>query len=213
MCNETQSFVLWENIQMKILDKNKLTELLDCINDYQAKNGKSPSYRTIMKALKFTNLASVFRYVGRLEADGKIKKTNLGGIEISSNLRPNQPIIAQMVGTVACGKPILAVQNIEQTFELPSAIFGNDRLYCLTAKGDSMTGVGIFNGDLIFYKPCNTADAGEIVVALIEDSATVKTLKKVKGKYILHPENPEYEDIIPEQLLIQGVVKRVVHCF
>lgn len=198
---------------MKVLDKNKLQELLDYIRDYQSKNGKSPSYRTIMKALKFTNLASVFRYVGRLEADGQIEKTNLGGIEISPNLRPNKPIIAQLVGTVACGDPITAIQNIEQTVELPSAIFGNEQLYYLTAKGNSMTGVGIFDGDLIFYKPCNSANVGQIIVALIGDSATIKTLKKVNGKFILHPENPEYKDIIPEQLVIQGIVKRVVHCF
>lgn len=74
---------------MKELNKSKLLEFLDFIKGYQAKNGKSPSYRTIMKALKFTNLASVFRYVGRLEADGQIQKTNLGGIEISPNLPPN----------------------------------------------------------------------------------------------------------------------------
>lgn len=198
---------------MKELNKSKLLELLDYIKDYQAQNGKSPSYRTIMKALKFTNLASVFRYVGRLEADGQIQKTNLGGIEISPNLRPNKSIIAQLVGTVACGDPITAIQNIEQTVELPSAIFGNERLYYLTAKGNSMIGIGIFDGDLIFYKPCNSADIGEIVVALIGDSATVKTLKKANGKFILHPENPEYKDIVPDQLVIQGIVKRVVHCF
>lgn len=198
---------------MKELNKSKLLDLLDYIKEYQVKNGKSPSYRTIMKDLRFTNLASVFRYVGRLEADGQIQKTNLGGIEISPNLRPNKPIIAQLVGTVACGDPITAIQNIEQTVELPSAIFGNDRLYYLTAKGNSMSGIGIFDGDLIFYIPCSSADVGQVVVALIDDSATVKTLKKVNGKMILHPENPDYEDIKPKNFTIQGVVKRVVHFF
>ena len=97
---------------MKILNERKLAELLEFINKYQTQNGKSPSYRTIMKAMRFTNLASVFRYVGRLEADGKIQKNDFGWIKISRKLTPDRTIIAPLLGTVTCGQPILAVENI-----------------------------------------------------------------------------------------------------
>ena len=119
---------------MKTLNERKLAELLEFINKYQTQNGKSPSYRTIMKAMRFTNLASVFRYVGRLEADGKIQKNDCG-IKISRRLNPDRTIIATLLGTVTCGQPILAVENIEGIYSLPADIFGTDETFLLHAKG------------------------------------------------------------------------------
>lgn len=199
---------------MKTLDNQKLGNLLSYIKEYQQQNGKSPSYRTIMKDLKFNDLAMVFRYVNRLYSNGLLKKDNLGAIQIPSQYKTGQTILAPVVGSVACGQPILAIQNIEFTASLPVEIFGNQELYGLYAQGDSMVDVGIFDGDLIFYLPTNSANNGDIVVALIGDeTATVKRYFKRKEGIVLHPENPSYQDIITKDVKIQGIVKRVVRCF
>lgn len=196
---------------MKSLNQNTLNATLDYIKRYQIGNGKSPSYREIMKEMHFNNLATVFRYVNRLYSNGLLEKDRLGGIEIPTNLRTDETIIAPLVGNVACGSPILAEQNIERTYQLPVDLFGRADLKILNAKGDSMIEVGIFDGDWIFYHPCNSANDGDIVVALIDDEATVKRYFKKKNKIILHPENQQYEDIIVDDCKIQGIVKRTVH--
>ena len=96
---------------------------------------------------------------------------------------------------------------------MPTQIFGNEKVMLLHAKGDSMIGAGINDGDLIVATITNYADDGEIVVALINDSATVKRLYRKNGYAILHAENPKYDDIITKELIIQGVVKHVIHNF
>jgi len=198
---------------MKVLNEKKLTELLEYINDYQSKNGKSPSYRTIMHALKFNNLASVFRYVGNLHAKGLIEKEELGGIKISPNLCTNRTILAPLVGSVACGNPITAVENIEGNYALPVDIFGSGETFLLHAKGLSMINAGIKDKDILVVKKCNDAIDGEIVVALIEDEATVKRFYKKHGKIVLHPENPEFQDIVVEDAKILGKVVSCIHNF
>ena len=199
---------------MKTLDNQKLEKLLTYIKEYQIRNGRSPSYRTIMRDLQFNDIAMVSRYVNRLYSNGLIKKDNIGAIQIPSQYKAGQTILAPVVGSVACGQPILAIQNIEFTASLPVEIFGNQELYGLYAQGDSMIGVGIFDGDLIFYLPTNIANDGDIVVALIgNEAATVKRYYKRKDGVVLHAENPNYQDIITKDVKIQGIVKRVVRCF
>lgn len=198
---------------MKILNERKLAELLEFINKYQTQNGKSPSYRTIMKAMRFTNLASVFRYVGRLEADGKIQKNDFGGIKISRKLNPDRTIIAPLLGTVTCGQPILAVENIEGTYSLPADIFGTGETFLLHAKGQSMIDAGIKDEDILVVRKCQNPDDGDIVVALIDEEATVKRFFKKRNKIILHPENKEYKDIIVDNVQILGKVISCIHNF
>ena len=198
---------------MKILNERKLAELLEFINKYQTQNGKSPSYRTIMKAMRFTNLASVFRYVGRLEADGKIQKNDFGGIKISRRLNPDRTIIAPLLGTVTCGQPILAVENIEGTYSLPADIFGTGETFLLHAKGQSMIDAGIKDKDILVVRKCQHADDGDIVVALIDEEATVKRFFKKRNRIVLHPENKEYKDIIVDNVQILGKVISCIHNF
>lgn len=198
---------------MKILNERKLAELLEFINKYQTQNGKSPSYRTIMKTMRFTNLASVFRYVGRLEADGKIQKNDFGGIKISRRLNPDRTIIAPLLGTVTCGQPILAVENIEGTYSLPADIFGTGETFLLHAKGQSMIDAGIKDKDILVVRKCQNADYGDIVVALIDEEATVKRFFKKRNRIVLHPENKEYKDIIVDNVQILGKVISCIHNF
>ena len=198
---------------MKTYDEKLLNDITDYIKN---ENGRSPSYRGIMHKFNLSSLSIVARYINRLQVMGLIQKNNLGEIDISRRYKSGQTIIAPMVGTVACGSPIYAEQNIEETYSLPVALFGNQKLVGLRAQGESMINVGIFDGDAVFYLPCDDADSGEIVVALIDKEGTIKRYEKNKNCVIFHPENPEYDDIVPkpDQIVkIQGIVKHVVHSF
>lgn len=198
---------------MKVINENKLNQVLDFIKTFQSREGRSPSFRVIQKAVGFSSLSQSQRYVKNLQTRGLIERNNLGRIITPLRLETGTTIVAPLVGKVACGKPILAEENIEGTFKLPTDIFGSQKSMILTACGDSMIGAGIKDGDLIVAAITNVADEGEIVVALLDDSATVKTYYRKNGKHVLHAENPKYEDIITEELIIQGVVKHVIHSF
>lgn len=198
---------------MKVINETKLNQILEFINSFQLKEGRSPSYRQIAKIACFPSLATAQKYVKILQSRGLIERNDLGRIVTPTRLDTEDTIVAPLVGKVACGKPILAEENIEGTFALPTEIFGNDKVMLLHAKGDSMIGAGINDGDLIVATITNYADDGEIVVALINDSATVKRLYRKKDYAILHAENPKYDDIITKELAIQGVVKHVIHSF
>lgn len=200
-------------VGMKVISEDKVIKVLDFIKDFQKKEGRSPSFRQIAKGCSFPSLATAQKYVAILQSRGMIEKNSLGKINIPRNLSKGKTVIAPLVGTIACGTPILAEENIEETFQLPTAIFGNAKSMLLRASGDSMTGVGINDGDLIVAEICDTADEGDIVVALLEDSATVKTLHKKNGHIYLHPENPNYEDIPADNVIIQGIVKHNIHSF
>lgn len=196
---------------MKVYNEEILEKLLDYIKTYQSNNGKSPSYRNIMKVLNFSSLSMVYRYLDILKSRNLIEKDKLGGIGISDNISLGQTILAPIVGVVTCGNPIYAQENIEGMYQLPIDIFGNGKTFILRAEGDSMEGVGIRNGDLLVVKQCESAENGDIVVALIEDSATVKTFYKKKDCVVLHPENDRHEDIITKNVKILGKVQHYIH--
>lgn len=198
---------------MKVLDEQKITAVLDYIKDFQKKEGRSPSFRQIKNACGFNHISVAQRYVYKLVSRGQITQDKLGQISTPTNLRKGQTVVAPLVGQIACGTPIFAEENIEGTYQLPAEIFGSEKVMMLRACGDSMKGVGIYNGDLIVATISNEAKNGDIVVALINDSATVKRLIKKNGYAILHPENPDFDDIITKELTIQGVVKHVIHSF
>ena len=118
-----------------------------------------------------------------------------------------------VVGTVAAGTPILAQQNIDSYFPLPVEYTPNAQSFILKVKGDSMINAGIFDGDMIFVEQCNTARNGDIVVALVDDSATVKTFYKENGHIRLQPENDSMEPFILDQVTILGKVFGVMRLF
>lgn len=198
---------------MKVTNEKKVYEVLDYIKRFQKQEGRSPSFREIAKAVSFPSLATAQRYVKILKDRNLIEQNNRGQIIVPTNLSLGKTIVAPLVGSVACGTPILAEENIEETFQLPTSIFGSEQTMLLNACGDSMIGVGINNGDLLVVRVCNNAKDGDIVVALLNDSATVKTFRKETDRIILHPENPKYPDIITKEVKIQGVVKHVIHSF
>lgn len=198
---------------MKVLNKDILEKILNFIKTYQIEKGESPSFREIMKNFNLSSLSVVNRYINSLCKLGVIDKNSCGKIDISKNFEKGKTIIAPVVGTVACGSPIYAQENIECLYQLPVDIFGNEKQFILHAQGDSMQNIGIQDGDLLVIKKCDTADNGNIVVALLDDSATVKRFFKKNGKIILHPENEKYDDIIVDDVMILGIVQHCIHKF
>ena len=196
---------------LKKINESLLNSILEYIKLFQLEKGRSPTQREIMKALNISSLSLVSRYVKILEDNRSIKRDTNGTIDIQFNVNLSQSILAPVVGEVRCGEPIFAQENIESVYRLPTEIFGRDNLFLLHAKGDSMLDVGIREGDLLVVKKCATAENGDIVVALLDDSATVKRFYKRKDYVVLHPENDKYDDIITKDVKILGIVKQYIH--
>lgn len=200
---------------MNCIKDEILENVLEYIRKFQAENGISPSYRKIMHAFNFSSVSKVNRIVSILQSRGLIEKANIGGIEVPFSFKKDSSLIAPLIGTVTCGNPISAFENYEGNFSISEALCGNGISFILHAKGDSMINAGIRDQDLLFIRKTDSADDGEIVVALLEESseATVKRLFHKNGKVILHPENERYEDIIRDDVKILGVVASYIHKF
>lgn len=191
---------------MRTLNEETLRRMEEYIRERQLKDGLSPSYRRIMHALGMSSLNLVQRYVLALENQGRIRRTRLGSIALPKRLDAGKNKITPLVGDIACGQPSFAEENIEASYALPEAIFGKGELFMLHTHGDSMIDAGIREGDLIVVRKQNTADDGQIVVALVDGEATLKRLFHRNGKIVLHPENRQMQDIVMENCEIQGVL-------
>ncbi len=195
--------------QGKITQKQQ--EILEYIKETILKKGYPPSVREICEAVHLKSTSYVHSHLETLERNHYIRRdpTKPRTIEIIDdcfNLTRRELVNVPMVGTVAAGQPILAEQNIENYFPIPVELLPNEQTFMLRVKGESMINAGIFDGDQIIVKQQETARNGEIVVALIEDSATVKRFYKEKGYYRLQPENDALDPIIVKEVLILGVV-------
>jgi len=196
----------------------KQQEILDYIKDEILKKGYPPAVRDICEAVRLKSTSSVHAHLETLEKNGYIRRdpTKPRAIEIiddSFQLVRHEMTSIPVVGTVAAGSPILAQQNIDSYFPLPVEYAPNAQSFILKVKGDSMINVGIYDGDLIFVEQCNTARNGDIVVALVDDSATVKTFYKENGHIRLQPENDHMEPFIFDSVDILGKVYGVLRLF
>lgn len=196
---------------MRVVDESKLTDLASYIKDYQMKEGRSPSFRQICRAKGFNSLATAQRYVKVLTDRGIIEQTSTGSIELPGNLRTDKTIIAPLVGTVACGKPTLAIEDIEELFSLPTNIFGSGETFLLKAKGFSMIDAGINPGDLLVVKKDTDVKNGDMVIALVGEEATAKRIYFRRNRVILHPENKEMDDIVFDDISSVKILGRVVN--
>ena len=187
-------------------------------------NGYAPSVREIGKKVGLRSTATVHGYVARLTELGYIKKENKKGrtlrliknskgelIENKKNEGKNyysgkELVDVPVIGKITAGEPILAVENITDTFPIPIDFVGNSETFMLTVRGESMIEAGILNGDYILIRKQNTAENGEIIVALIEDEATVKTFYKEKDRIRLQPQNSTMDPIIVPDCQILGKV-------
>ena len=188
--------------------KPKEQQVFDCIVDCINENGYAPSVRDIQSALGFKSTSTVHMYLSRLEEYGLIRKED--GKSRAITLGPDISCNADRVpvlGKVTAGLPILAEENFDGyvTFSAPRSCDPRD-LFALRVVGDSMVGVGIFDGDFVIVNKSDYAENGQIVVALTPEGATVKTFYKEKGHFRLQPENDDYDPIVVDQLSVLGRV-------
>ena len=195
--------------QGKITAKQK--EILEYIKTCILKKGYPPAVREICEAVHLKSTSSVHSHLETLENNGYIRRdpTKPRAIEILDDefaLTRREMVQVPMVGNVAAGQPILAQENIEDYFPIPANILPNSQIFMLRVKGESMINIGIFDGDQIIVEQTKTACNGDIEVALVEDSATVKRFFKENGYYRLQPENDSMEPIIISEVEILGKV-------
>ena len=189
----------------------KQNEILEYIKSYILEKGYPPSVREICTAVNLRSTSSVHSHLGTLEKNGYIRRdsTKSRTIEIVDdqfNLSRREVTSVPIVGRVAAGAPILAQEHIEDYFTIPTEYMPNNDTFMLTVKGDSMVNAGIYNGDFVLVESTSTASNGEMVVALVEDGATVKTFYKEDGYYRLQPENDFMDPIIVHDVSILGKV-------
>ena len=184
---------------------NKKQEILQFLTDFIRENGYAPSVREICHAVGLQSTATVHYHLNALRDDGLISMDDLKKRTITLPDAQRADRIP-VVGVVTAGVPILAVENIEGYIPWE----GESGCFALRVRGDSMIGAGILDGDKVVVRPQKTAENGEIVVALLDDSATVKRLKRKNGEVWLMPENPAYTPIDGREAQLIGRVKAVI---
>ena len=190
---------------------SKQREILEYIKQEILNKGYPPAVREICEAVHLKSTSSVHSHLEPLEKNGYIRRdpTKPRAIEIiddNFNLTRREVVNVPIIGQVAAGQPLLAVENIENYFPIPTEFMPNAETFMLKVKGDSMINAGIFNGDKILVQKQSDAQNGDIVVALVDDSATVKTFYKEDGHFRLQPENDTMDPIIVNECSILGKV-------
>ena len=183
---------------------DKSEQVFEYIKSYITQYGYAPTVRDICKSCELKSTATAFTYINELVKRGVLNKVNCKNRAVS--LKQGSIKTVPLVGTVAAGQPIFATENYEDFYSIPGNFFAGEDLFMLTVSGDSMINIGMFDGDKIVVKKQENADNGDIVVALVEESATVKRFFKRDGNIILHPENDTMQDFVFENVAIIGKV-------
>ena len=200
----------------KISEKQR--EILEYIKQEILQRGYPPAVREICDAVNLKSTSSVHSHLETLEKNGYIRRdpTKPRAIEIcddSFQMVRTEMVSIPVIGNVAAGQPIFAEENIQEYYPVPAEDVPKGESFILKVRGESMINAGIFSGDRIFVNSCNTANNGDIVVALIDDSATVKTFYRENGHIRLQPENDTMEPIIVNDCQIVGKVFGVLRFF
>ena len=194
---------------MRTLNSNTYAEIERFIRTFTDANGYAPTLDEITGGTGYPK-TTVHRYVSRMREEGLLDYNG------HRSISPTKPFVetstVPILGEIACGIPKYAVENIEGYVKLPVALFGKGEFFILRAYGDSMINAGIDDGDLVLVRQQSTADDGQIVVALIDDEATLKRFYRDKRhrRFRLHPENETMEDIFVKECEIQGIAVHVI---
>lgn len=187
----------------------KQQEVLAYIGEFLCKHGYAPTVREIGNGVGLNSTATVVYHLDKLQKKGMLVYESGKKRAITLSNPPLKQGQIPVVGVVTAGMPILAVENREGTLNWD----GDPDCFALRVRGDSMIDAGIFDGDLVVVRPQQNADDGQIVVAMIEDEATVKTLRRSRGMVWLQPENPAYSIIQADDIQLVGLVKAVVRYY
>ena len=185
-----------------------LERFIDAYKD--ANGGATPSMKEIARNIGIAE-STVSKYLKVMREKGIVECEGRKNIITRQSRRDAEGFCrVPVLGAVACGVPKLAAENIEEYIKLPVALFGRGEFFILRARGDSMINAGINDGDLVVVRQQNTADYNQIVVALMDDEATLKRYRPAPGHVVLHPENPNFDDIVVDECVIQGVAVKVI---
>ena len=192
---------------------DKQQEILAFIKKQLEEKGYPPTVREICEAVGLNSPSTVHGYLNRLEKNGYITKSQgssrgirLKNMPANISSMEKEYLEVPVIGRVSAGLPILAEENLERTFPLPMDFAKKNNVFMLRVRGESMINAGIFDGDYVIVEQCQTAINGDMVVALVDDSATVKTFYKENGHFRLQPENDFMEPIIVDAVSILGKV-------
>ena len=192
-------------------------QVLFIIRRHLAKSGESPTVREIARELGVKSTCTVHKHLSALEKKGLITRAKYGyrSIGLPGEYSPKQVkfISVPLVGRIAAGQPLLAAENVDGFIPIPAEMAQGEGFFALRVRGDSMRDAGIFHGDIIIARQQNTAGNGDIVVALLEDEATVKKFYMEEDHIRLQPENPEYTPIIAQHVQILGKVALSIRQF
>ena len=212
--NPTYMIILLRR-NMIIMEYGKITakqqQILDYIKSIILSKGYPPTVREICEVVGLKSTSSVHAHLETLEKNGYIRRDPakprcIEIVDDTFNLTRREVVNVPLVGTVAAGSPLLATENIDSYFPLPAEYMPQGEVFMLNVKGDSMINIGIYDGDQILVQKQSTAKNGEVIVALVEDSATVKTFYKEDGHIRLQPENDSMDPIIVPDCMILGKV-------
>ena len=189
-----------------MFNEEKMNAIMDYIRKFSEKNGYTPSVREIGQHCGIKSTATVHNYLGKLRARGFLSKEDNKKRAVS--IGRSATVTIPLIGTVTAGQPIFAYENYEDYYAFPAGEFRGESLFMLRVKGTSMIDANIFDGDKIIVRRQQDAADGDIVVALTEDSATVKRIFYRDGKVVLHPENTTMSDMIfePDEISVLGNV-------
>ena len=193
--------------------QKKINEVYTFTLNYVEENGFPPSVRDICAKLNIKSTATAYSYLEKLRQQGLLDKSPLKKRAITLTQKKSDFKSIPIVGTIRAGAPIFAVENLEGYCPLPNEFSSSENDFALRVSGDSMIKAGIYDSDIIIVNQQNTALNGDIVVALIDDSATVKRFFKKQGKIILHPENDSMQDMLYDEVIILGIVKGLFRKF
>lgn len=198
---------------MRSKSADLMKQMLGYINSTYETTGRTPTYREIANEFSITS-ACVSNYIKEMTERNMLVHTSgsrgIKTVKMQKSKMANAKL--PLIGSIACGTPMLAEQNIEAYIPFPKELLGTGTFFILKASGDSMINAGIDDGDLVIVRQQETAEDGEIVVALINDETTLKRFYKddKKRKIRLHPENACYDDMYFESIEIQGVATKVI---
>jgi len=192
-------------------------QVLTIIRDHIQKNGQAPTVREIARELGVSSTCTAHKHLAALEKKGLISKTKYGyrSIELPGEFAPQKVLFSNVpvVGRVAAGLPLLAAENLDGYISVPAEMAHGEHLFALKVRGDSMKDVGIMDGDTIIAKQQETAENGDIVVAMIEDEATVKRFFRETRTIRLMPENPDFAPIESPDVQVLGKVSLSIRRF